>query len=432
MDREQLFESARDFPPTPNNPAENSELEQEDDTEDEQPEYIAVNTTDMDCEEDQPEEGIYQKLAGDSSQEEEHRGSEDMEDQNPESLFVHFRNQSQRSNGKEQFQRGFSERELSMEEIFLDEEIRASLSTARIMAKREPDEVLDRSKLPIANRSQLNLPVVRRRHHGLYAALVVLLIVCAGFPVYQFSLAPLLSNTEKSVVDPLKSEPETNLERNQHSVEGLKRLADRPSLESSSKLVTSAVTQVLGQNLFAEGQSDEHFQASEEVEPNPLQNEAESFTEEILNVDVEPAVHIAPPKKPEPVISAAENIMINPFTEDPMEEPLLRTTKLSGPLMPEIKFEDIEEEPSRKESLSSGWFVQIAAKESADAADGLTDLITSKGFISSVRNAEVKNKMYYRVVIGPYNTRKSAIAALPKIAKSSPLAKDAFVRYLED
>ncbi len=80
--------------------------------------------------------------------------------------------------------------------------------------------------------------------------------------------------------------------------------------------------------------------------------------------------------------------------------------------------------------LESGWYAQVAAPKSLKEAQAIAGNLKKAGLKAEIESAEVGDQQYFRVVVGPSNSRLAAEQNLSRLRKQSSLKAEPFVRLV--
>ena len=86
---------------------------------------------------------------------------------------------------------------------------------------------------------------------------------------------------------------------------------------------------------------------------------------------------------------------------------------------------------AEKPSLPRGWFAQIIAPRSQQEADSITSKLRSSGFSVVIENATVRGENYYRVLVGPEETRQQAERLISQLRREPYVKSDPFLRMVK-
>lgn len=82
-------------------------------------------------------------------------------------------------------------------------------------------------------------------------------------------------------------------------------------------------------------------------------------------------------------------------------------------------------------ALPKGWYAQVAAMTDGKEIDRVTSKLRGAGFPALVESAEVRGARYYRILVGPEESRKQADLLLGQLTKEGYLKRDIFVRFVK-
>lgn len=75
-----------------------------------------------------------------------------------------------------------------------------------------------------------------------------------------------------------------------------------------------------------------------------------------------------------------------------------------------------------------GLYVQVGAPDSFSKAQTIVSKLRSHGITAAVRDASVNNKIYYRVLVGPFSSRNNAQIAKNQVLKSGVAMGEPFIK----
>ena len=78
-----------------------------------------------------------------------------------------------------------------------------------------------------------------------------------------------------------------------------------------------------------------------------------------------------------------------------------------------------------------GWYIQASAATDMDEAFGFAKDFVSFGFDSAVEQARVRERTYYRVLIGPYPNREAARGELSKVKRTRVTKGEPFLKRVK-
>lgn len=84
-----------------------------------------------------------------------------------------------------------------------------------------------------------------------------------------------------------------------------------------------------------------------------------------------------------------------------------------------------------KKVLRKGWYAQVAAPKKLKDADDTAKRLKSSGFSVAIETAQVRGEEYYRVVVGPEESRAQADRLAEQLKRESYLKGDPFVRAVK-
>jgi len=93
-----------------------------------------------------------------------------------------------------------------------------------------------------------------------------------------------------------------------------------------------------------------------------------------------------------------------------------------------------EKSATRKEAVSSGiprgWYAQVAAPPTEEAANQLVKKLRASGFEVALEKAEVRDEHYYRVLVGPEQSRELANRMLQELKRETYIRSEPFIRMV--
>ena len=111
----------------------------------------------------------------------------------------------------------------------------------------------------------------------------------------------------------------------------------------------------------------------------------------------------------------------------------LEEKKLAKVIANESKNAKLKEE-AKTTSVSQilhGWFAQVAAPKKRGDADELSRKLKGSGFKVSIETASVRGEEYYRVLVGPEDSRDHAMRLVSQLKRESFLQGEPFVRMVK-
>lgn len=82
-------------------------------------------------------------------------------------------------------------------------------------------------------------------------------------------------------------------------------------------------------------------------------------------------------------------------------------------------------------SVPRGWFAQVAAPKEREDADELAAKLRSSGFVVVIENAQVRGEAYYRVLVGPEESRNQAEILIKQLKRERYLDGEPFLRMVK-
>lgn len=81
--------------------------------------------------------------------------------------------------------------------------------------------------------------------------------------------------------------------------------------------------------------------------------------------------------------------------------------------------------------VSTGWYAQVAAPQRIQDATSLASKIRSAGFPVAVQKAEVRGERYYRVMVGPEDTRTLATRLVGQLKREAFISGQPFIKKVK-
>jgi cell division septation protein DedD len=142
---------------------------------------------------------------------------------------------------------------------------------------------------------------------------------------------------------------------------------------------------------------------------------------------------VIPQKKPEDLyeeIYPGKKLFPPPSSKNDVEE--IEELSLIQPLPPkEVKPLKPKEVPLSNFAPVPGWYVQVAAAPSKADAMNLHGKITGEDLSVSIEEASIRDKTYFRILVGPYEDRKTALSNRGKIKSASGISGEPFIRQVK-
>jgi cell division septation protein DedD len=264
----------------------------------------------------------------------------------------------------------------------------------------------------------------------LYSTLVLIIVVCIGLPVYQLSL-----NTE--LLPPVNISPEkpdrpSDLDKTaEQEVKG--RIS--PEMEQRLRLINDSLDSIdLSSNRSP--RTRDKIKGSGQQDPKDESDETNNDKSNFID-------------SPTAIARLNAGSADKPVSESQKKKIDSSNAEEAPPLDSEVqkpKLKDLGSAPQTdsSESLSKkktelqlpgppvpGWFVQIAAKESIAEAGKLCRSLASENHPATIQSVEVKDKTYFRILVGPQDSSQNATKLLSKLRKLPFVEKGAFVREIE-
>ena len=81
--------------------------------------------------------------------------------------------------------------------------------------------------------------------------------------------------------------------------------------------------------------------------------------------------------------------------------------------------------------ITKGWYAQIAAPKEKDEAAKLVSNLKRSGFKATIENADVRGQKYYRVIVGPENSKPQADVLVKQLKRETYITGDPFIRMIK-
>ncbi len=83
-----------------------------------------------------------------------------------------------------------------------------------------------------------------------------------------------------------------------------------------------------------------------------------------------------------------------------------------------------------RDRLPSGWFAQVGAPDNRSEAERVGRILQSSGFPVVIENAKVRGQEYFRILVGPEQTRQQAERLMGQLKRESSVKADPFIRMV--
>lgn len=83
-----------------------------------------------------------------------------------------------------------------------------------------------------------------------------------------------------------------------------------------------------------------------------------------------------------------------------------------------------------KDRLPKGWFAQVGAPDNRAEAERLGRSLKSSGFPVVIEQAKVRGQEYYRILVGPEDTRQQAERLMGQLKREPAVKADPFIRMV--
>jgi cell division protein FtsN len=92
----------------------------------------------------------------------------------------------------------------------------------------------------------------------------------------------------------------------------------------------------------------------------------------------------------------------------------------------------VDQKPSSPQSvIGNGWYAQVAAPQRLADAQNLTKNLKKAGFKVVIENANVRGQQYYRVLVGPDESRQQAEQLVRQLKRESAISGEPFLRLIK-
>jgi cell division septation protein DedD len=83
-----------------------------------------------------------------------------------------------------------------------------------------------------------------------------------------------------------------------------------------------------------------------------------------------------------------------------------------------------------RERLPKGWFAQVGAPDNRAEAERLGQNLQASGFPVVIEQAKVRGQEYYRILVGPEDTRQQAERLMSQLKREPAVKADPFIRMV--
>ena len=84
-----------------------------------------------------------------------------------------------------------------------------------------------------------------------------------------------------------------------------------------------------------------------------------------------------------------------------------------------------------KENLAKGWYAQIVAQKSVNDADAIGQILKGSGFSVVIEKADVRGERYYRLLVGPEDSKTEAERLITQLKREKSLRSEPFLRVVK-
>jgi cell division septation protein DedD len=91
----------------------------------------------------------------------------------------------------------------------------------------------------------------------------------------------------------------------------------------------------------------------------------------------------------------------------------------------------IAQQPLIRDALPSGWFAQVGAVKSSDEAKSIATTLREGGFPVVIEKAEVRGEQYFRILVGPEESRAPAERLVGQLKREKMVKGDPFLRLVK-
>lgn len=169
--------------------------------------------------------------------------------------------------------------------------------------------------------------------------------------------------------------------------------------------------------------------------PKADQPKSGSLLESIAKIEISPDLQEPKPKKVEDKnesAKSAKTALEVPKTADVTSQPALTITaskEMKAVSKNTAQVADLgAEKKTVLPSVGGNLYVQAAAPESFEQAQGLISRLKAKGIMAAVRDAKVNGKLRYRVLVGPFSSKEAALAAKTQVTRSGVVKGEPFLK----
>jgi cell division septation protein DedD len=81
--------------------------------------------------------------------------------------------------------------------------------------------------------------------------------------------------------------------------------------------------------------------------------------------------------------------------------------------------------------ISTGWYIQAAATQVSAEASGSIRKLQRAGYPTVVEKAQIRDRTYLRVLVGPYPDKEGALKAKDKLARAGAVSGVPFVKFVK-
>jgi len=155
--------------------------------------------------------------------------------------------------------------------------------------------------------------------------------------------------------------------------------------------------------------------------------EAESFDEAALSPEVIVSETLIPEAESAEDRNTISEILI---TDNVSAEKVVEIESSIEPDGPAVLRSEADPTDYVVAVVPRGWFAQVAAPGDKEDAIGLASMLHQAGFPVLIENARVRGQNYFRVLVGPEETRQLAERLVSQLKRERYLYDDPFIRLV--
>ena len=151
------------------------------------------------------------------------------------------------------------------------------------------------------------------------------------------------------------------------------------------------------------------------------------------------------PKKEEIIVAKKDEVSSAPKKQDLDTDVTLKSADAIPPKVLASKLAEseiaAEAQPSKlqvrtkgslvREVLPKGWFAQVAAPRQISDAEAVVKKLQGSGFAVLIQEANVRGQTYFRVMVGPEDTREQSERLIGQLKRESYLRGEPFLRLIK-